>query len=134
MRSFANVLIAATPFLPRKASSIMAATGRSPTMRSLIPCAALLLALAASPAVAGELLYKAPAVAVVGWRAIRDAIYERENRIAYLEADPETDDGYKAPIIERTRAEIRHLQAMRPPAQWRWTTPCCYSRRPIYIR
>lgn len=103
-------------------------------MRFIIPCAALLLALAASPAMASELLYKAPAVGVVGWRAIRDAIYQRENTIAYLEADPQTDDGYKAPIIARARAEIRHLQAMLPPPQWRWTTPCCYSRRPIYIR
>jgi len=64
----------------------------------------------------------------------RHAIYELENMIAFLEADPQTDDGYKAPIIHKARAEIRRLQATLAPAQWRWTTPCCYSRRPISIR
>ena len=54
--------------------------------------------------------------------------------IAFLEADPQTDDGYKAPIITKARAEIRRLQATLGPPQWRWTTPCCYSRKPIYIR
>jgi len=64
----------------------------------------------------------------------RHAIYELENMIAFLEADPQTDDGYKAPIIRKARAEIRRLQATLAPAQWRWTTSCCYSRRPISIR
>ena len=62
------------------------------------------------------------------WGSIHQAIYERENRIAFLEADPETDDGYRAPIISRHRAEIRRLHAALGPAQWQWTTPCCYSR------
>ena len=64
----------------------------------------------------------------------RQAIYQLENMIAFLEADPQTDDGYKAPIIRKARAEIRRLQATLAPAQWRWTTPCCYSRPPISIR
>ena len=64
----------------------------------------------------------------------RHTIYELENMIAFLEADPQTDDGYKAPIIRKARAEIRRLQATLAPARWRWTTPCCYSRRPISIR
>ncbi len=68
------------------------------------------------------------------WRATRAAIYERENRIAYLEADPEIDDGYKAPIISKARAEVRELRRALPPAHWRWASPCCYSRRPIHIR
>jgi len=91
----------------------------------------LLLACGASPAAAGE-YYKAPFS--TDWDATRHAIYEAENLIAFLEADPMTDDGYRAPIIARARAEIRRLQATLRPAQWRWTTPCCYSRKPIYIR
>jgi len=103
-------------------------------MRAVLTYAALFAALAVSPAMAGELLHEAPAAGVVGWRSVHDAIYERENLIAYLEADPETDDGYKAPIIAQARAEIRALEAMLASPQWRWTKPCCYSRRPIYIR
>ena len=48
------------------------------------------------------------------WRATRAAIYELENRIAFLEADPEIDDGYKAPIIVRARADICGLRATLP--------------------
>ena len=68
------------------------------------------------------------------WRATHAAIYALENRIAYLEADPEIDDGYKAPIIVKARADILALHATLHPAHWRWASPCCYSRRPIRIR
>jgi hypothetical protein len=57
-----------------------------------------------------------------------------ENRIARLEADPKMDDGYRAPIIEAARREIRRLEATFPPAYWRWTDPCCYGRKPIHLR
>ncbi len=89
--------------------------------------AVLLLAGVASPAIAWE-------DENGDWRATRHAIYELENLIAFLEADPQTDDGYKAPIITRARAEILRLQATLERPQWRWTTPCCYSRRPLSIR
>ena len=69
--------------------------------RALFPFAALLLASGASPAAAGH--WRAH---YADWWSIHQAIYERENRIAFLEADPETDDGYRAPIISRHRAEI----------------------------
>jgi hypothetical protein len=95
--------------------------------RAILLCAVLLFAGIAPPAVAWE-------DDNGGWQATRHAIYELENLIAFLEADPQTDDGYKAPIITKARAEIRRLQATLGHAQWRWTTPCCYSRRPIYIR
>jgi hypothetical protein len=95
--------------------------------RAILLCAVFLFAAIASPAVAWE-------DENGDWLATRHAIYELEKRIAFLEADPQTDDGYKAPIIIRARAEIRRLQATLGPPQWRWTTPCCYSRRPIYIR
>jgi len=68
------------------------------------------------------------------WYAVRHDIYELENRIALLEADPQMDDGFRAPIIASARRQLRLLQAKIAPADWRWTDPCCYSRRPIHIR
>ena len=96
--------------------------------RALFPLAALLVASLDSPATAGHWR-----TYYVDWWATHQAIYALNNRIAFLEADPETDDGYRAPIISRTRADIRRLHATLGPAQWQWTTPCCYSRPPIYI-
>ena len=105
---------------------VMAVTIR----RALLPLAfvALLLASAGSPATAGHWR-----TYYGDWWSTHQAIYEMNNRIASLEANPETDDGYRAPIINRTRAQIRRLHATLGPAQWQWTTPCCYSRPPIYI-
>jgi len=68
------------------------------------------------------------------WRETHRAIYQLENLIALLEADPATDDGYKAPIITRARADIMRLRATLDRPRWRWSTPCCCSHRPIYIR
>jgi hypothetical protein len=68
------------------------------------------------------------------WHAVRHDIYELENQIASLEADPQMDDGFRAPMIASARRQIRWLQAKIAPAYWRWTDPCCYSRRPIHIR
>ena len=68
------------------------------------------------------------------WRMTHAAIYQLENRVAYLEADPQIDDGYKAPIIPAARSDIRQLRATLSPAHWRWASPCCYSRKPIHIR
>ena len=45
------------------------------------------------------------------WHATHRAIYALENHIAFLEAAPAIDDGYKGPIITRARAEIRGLDA-----------------------
>jgi hypothetical protein len=95
--------------------------------RGLLLCMVLVFAGIASPVVAGPDEFG-------DWDRTRQAIYDLENMIAFLEADPQTDDGYKAPIIRKARAEIRRLQATLAPAQWRWTTPCCYSRPPITIR
>lgn len=68
------------------------------------------------------------------WRATHNAIYERENHIAYLEADPAIDDGYRGPVIMGSRGEILWLRSTLPPAQWRWISACCYSRKPLHIR
>jgi hypothetical protein len=100
------------------------------TMRSVLVLMAFALACVVSPALAdgwfeghGD-----------RWYAIHRNIYELENRIALLEADPQMDDGFRAPIIEAARRQIRRLQANLAPAYWRWTYPCCYGRRPIHIR
>jgi len=68
------------------------------------------------------------------WHATHRAIYESENRIAFLEAAPEIDDGYKGPIITGARAGIRRLDATLQPPRWRWAVQCCYSRKPIHLR
>src|SRR3974390_3031738 len=64
----------------------------------------------------------------------RWAIYQLENRIAYLEADPDMDDVYKAYVIAQARREIRRLRATLMPARWPWLTTCCYSRPTLYLR
>lgn len=87
--------------------------------------------LAVAPAIAAERRY---APDTDGWFATRHAIVERHDAIALLEANPDTDDGYKAPIITRARREIGRLQATLERPQWRYVTPCCYSRPPIRIR
>lgn len=96
--------------------------------RALFPFAALLVASFGSPATAGYWW-----TYYGDWWSTHQAIYELNNRIAFLEADPETDDGYRAPNINRRRAEIRRLHATLGPAQWQWTSPCCYSRPPLFI-
>jgi len=94
---------------------------------------ALLLAAFASPAAAGDYEEQAAAFESEAGRAVHAGIYEGENLIALLEANPHTDDGYKAPIIGRARADVEQLNATLPRPQWRWTNPCCYSRKPIHI-
>lgn len=101
--------------------------------RAILACLAVLLAAIASPATAGEQRHEISALDIDAWRAVHAGIYEGENLIALLEANPHTDDGYKAPIIGRARADIGRLNATLPRPQWRWTNPCCYSRSPIYI-
>jgi hypothetical protein len=68
------------------------------------------------------------------WVRAHRVIYHMENRIAYLEANPDADDSVKGPIINHLRHQIVRVRADYG-ARWpHWPTPCCYSRRPIYIR
>jgi hypothetical protein len=64
----------------------------------------------------------------------RDAIYERLNLIAWLEANPDIDEGVKGPAIAAARAEIHRLHATLAPPEWPWPSPCCYARKPLHIR
>ncbi len=99
--------------------------------RALFPPIALAAALVGSPAAAGDYW---PAAHADQWYAVRQGIYDLENTISGLEAHPQVDDGYRAPIIRHARRDIWRLRAQIAPAQWRWPSPCCYSRKPIYIR
>ncbi len=67
------------------------------------------------------------------WRA-HHAIYHMQNHIAYLQANPNADDGYKGPIIDKLHHRVLRIRAAIGPRWPHWPTPCCYSRRPIYIR
>jgi len=103
-----------------------------PACRRIALCIAMLVGCGASTALADEFwpyYWRHDS----GWHVVHRGIYEMENRSAALQANPEIDDGYKGPIITGLRADIRGLNATLPPPQWRWTTPCCYGRRPIHI-
>jgi hypothetical protein len=68
------------------------------------------------------------------WVVTRKAIERQHEVIALMEANPDTDDGYKAPIITRAHREMWRLHAKLERPQWRYVTPCCYSRPPVHIR
>ena len=97
-------------------------------LRRIVLCTVLALPLATA-----HCPRRTHAADVGDWRAVHGAIYDAENLIALLEANPQTDDGYKAPIIGRARADVEQLNATLPRPQWSWTNPCCYSRKPIHI-
>jgi hypothetical protein len=64
----------------------------------------------------------------------RDAIYDNVTLINHLEANPDVDDGVKGPQIVAARADIHRLSSLLGPAVQTGTEPCCYSRKPLYIR
>ena len=68
------------------------------------------------------------------YQCIRDAIYADVKLIDRLEANPDIDDGIKGPQIIAARADIHRLRKMLGPVDDQVTEPCCYARRPIYIR
>ena len=93
---------------------------------SVVACTAGFLAGTGAPAMAGQ---HGQGGHGGQWRETHRAIYKLENLIALLEADPSTDDGYKAPIISRARADIMRLRATLAPPRWRWTiTARCTMR------
>jgi hypothetical protein len=101
------------------------------TKRRLLLLSLFLVAVsAASPARAGEFWHCYD----TDYWCTRDAIYERFNLIARLEANPDVDDGVKGPVITGARAQIHRLRATLGPPERPWPTPCCYARKPLYIR
>jgi hypothetical protein len=104
-------------------------------------CGVLVLAFTAMPARAGDFW----TCNDTDYWCTRDAIYRQFRLIARLEANPDIDEGVKGPAITTARAEIHRLRATihePPPRDWAtiasppraWTVPCCYARRPLYIR
>ena len=96
----------------------------------LLVAGLLLVAGIARPAAAGD--YR-PSEDLCYW-CLRDAIYDDVKLINRLEANPDLDEGVKGPQIVAARADIHRLRALLGPLQQIGTEPCCYSRRPLYIR
>jgi hypothetical protein len=101
----------------------------------------LAFAFAAAPARAGD----SWGCSDTAYWCTRDAIYAQFKLIARLEADPDVDDGVKGPLITAARAEIHRLRAtISDPPPHAWATigtplregpaPCCYTRKPLYLR
>lgn len=88
------------------------------------------LVCAACPAAAGEF---GPPDASCDW-CIRDAIYADVTLIDRLEANPDVDDSIKGRQILAARADIHRLRALLGPIEQASSEPCCYTRRPLYIR
>ncbi len=87
------------------------------------------------------LLGAAPARAGDFWQpdeqcywCIRDAIYHDVKLINHLEANPDVDEAVKGPQILAARAEIHRLRVLLGPIPYAGAEPCCYARRPLYIR
>jgi hypothetical protein len=68
------------------------------------------------------------------WRHAHRVIYHKHNRIAYLEANPDVDDSFKGPVITHLHHKLLRIRAKIGPRWPVWPVPCCYSRKPIYIR
>ena len=98
--------------------------------RLLSLCFVFLLAATITPARAGEFFQDG----VFCYLCIRDAIYADTKLIAHLEANPDVDEAVKGPIIFAGHAEIHRLRRLIGPIGDTGALPCCYSRKPIYIR
>ncbi len=84
----------------------------------------------AAPAAAGEY----GQIDDTCYQCIRDAIYTDVKLIDRLEANPDIDDGIKASQIIAARADIHRLRKILGLVEDQGTEPCCYTRRPLYIR
>jgi hypothetical protein len=102
--------------------------------RLVVLCGFLALVCAAAPANAGGFfgLFGEPDPQCY-W-CIRDAIYHDVKLINHLEANPDVDDALKGPQIVAARADIHRLRRLLGPVQNVGIEPCCYSRRPFYVR
>ena len=101
----------------------------------------LAFAFAATPARAGDSWGCSDTV----YWCTRDAIYTQFKLIARLETNPDIDEGVKGPLITAARTEIHRLRAtISDPPPHAWATigtplrdgpaPCCYARKPLYLR
>jgi hypothetical protein len=65
---------------------------------------------------------------------IRDAIYADTKLIADLEANPDVDEAFKGPIVLGARADVHRLRKTLGPGERISAAPCCYFRKPLYVR
>jgi hypothetical protein len=112
--------------------------------RIVFVCAFVFFGCAAAPVMAGR--YQAArhhwaAVDFCGgsvdddcYRYAQHVIHHKENAIAYLEADPDVDEGFKERVILHGRAKIHWLRSAVGIRHIVWPGPCCYSHRPVFIR
>ena len=104
-------------------------------------CFAASFAAIAAPAQAAHLraryappvVYALPVEPLCFW-CIRDAIYADTKLIAHLEANPDVDEAFKGPIVLNARADVRYLRRILGPVETITVAPCCYSRKPLYVR
>jgi len=102
--------------------------------RVIILCSLMALVCAAAPARAGSFFGFFSDPDPQCYWCIRDAIYHDFKLIAHLEANPDIDDAVKGPQIAAARADIQRLRWLLGPAHDLRSEPCCYARRPLYIR
>ena len=104
-------------------------------MRRMLILGSLFVVLcAAMPARAGDFFGFFSAPDPQCYWCIRDAIYADVKLIDHLEANPDVDDALKGPQIAAARADIHRLRFLLGPLLQEGPEPCCYSRRPLYIR
>jgi len=73
---------------------------------------------------------------IICYWCIRDGIYANTKLIAHLESNPDLDEAAKGPVILAARADIQRLRRLLGPIDdiSAAPVPCCYSRKPLYIR
>jgi hypothetical protein len=98
--------------------------------RLLSLCFVFAMAAMMTPARAGDLGQDG----ILCYWCIRDAIYADTRLIAHLEANPDVDEAIKGSVIFAAHAEIHHLRRLIGPIGDTGAFPCCYSRKPLYIR
>jgi hypothetical protein len=103
-------------------------------MRRVLLLSCLVMLCAAAPARAGGFFGFFSDPDPQCYWCIRDAIYADVKLINHLEANPDVDDAVKGPQITAARADIHRLRLMLGPLLQVGPEPCCYSRRPLYIR
>jgi hypothetical protein len=68
------------------------------------------------------------------WLRAHRVMTHKQNHIAYLEANPDVDDGINGRIITHLHYKVLHIRAYIGPHWPHWPTPCCYSRPRLYVR
>ena len=99
--------------------------------RILSLCALAYLAFMATPAMAGS---GCDLRSEDCWLRAHRVITHKQNHIAFLEANPDADDGIKGRIITRLHYKVMHIRDYIGPRWPHWPTPCCYSRPVLYVR